>query len=117
MQKNLPARPNCMWHRYHAVAELGIRNHFRMGQRCQWREYWGEMGHVRVAFGALDVESQCAWAMVQSDTATELNNHEGGDNCGGSAPSLCHFHHRRRLQRWACETVRGETVVCGSRLE
>ena len=47
------------------------------------------MGHVRVAFGALDVEGQCAWAMVQSDTATELNNHEGGDNCGGSGPSFC----------------------------
>ena len=46
------------------------------------------MGHVRVAFGALDVESQCAWAMVQSNTAAELNNHEGGDNCGGSGPSL-----------------------------
>ena len=28
-----------------------------------------------------------------------------------------HLYHRRRLQRWACETVRGETVVCGSRLE
>ena len=49
------------------------------------------MGYVRVAFSALDVESQCAWALVQSYTAPELNNkvhcHEGGDNCGGSGPS------------------------------
>ena len=56
-----------------------------------WREYWGEVGHVRVAFDDLDVESQCAWALVQSYTAAELNNqvhcHEGGDNGGGSGPS------------------------------
>ena len=32
------------------------------------------MGYVRVAFSALDVENQCAWAMVQSYTAAELNN-------------------------------------------
>ena len=28
-----------------------------------------EMGYVRVAFGALTVESQCSWAVVQSYTA------------------------------------------------
>ena len=27
------------------------------------------MGYVRVAFGALNVESQCSWAVVQSYTA------------------------------------------------
>merc|ERR1712107_846644 len=51
----------------------------------------GEMGYVRVAFGALQVESQCSWGVVQSYTAAELNNqihcHEGVDNCGGSSPS------------------------------
>merc|ERR1712136_534927 len=42
--------------------------------RNSWGEYWGEMGYVRVAFGALNVESQCSWAVVQSYTAAELNN-------------------------------------------
>jgi len=43
------------------------------------------MGYVRVAKGALSLEDQCAWAVVQSYTAPELDNqvhcHEGGDNC------------------------------------
>ena len=46
---------------------------------CAWRSM------------TMDVESQCAWALVQSYTAAELNNqvhcHEGGDNGGGSGPS------------------------------
>ena len=45
---------------------------------------------MRVAFDDLDVESQCAWALVESYTAAELNNqvhgHEGGDNGGGFWP-------------------------------
>ena len=44
---------------------------------CAWRSVpWMSRVSVR-------------WAMVESDSATELNNHEGGDNCGGSGPSLC----------------------------
>merc|ERR1712136_279432 len=60
--------------------------------RNSWGGYWGEMGYVRVAFGALNVESQCSWAVVQSYTAAELNNqvhcHEGGDNCSKIASAI-----------------------------
>jgi len=56
--------------------------------RNSWGEYWGEMGYVRVGFGALNVESQCSFAVVGDYTAPEKNNqfpcHEGGDNCQGT---------------------------------
>eukprot|EP00405_Crypthecodinium_cohnii_P019786 CAMPEP_0206482932 /NCGR_PEP_ID=MMETSP0324_2-20121206/39137_1 /ASSEMBLY_ACC=CAM_ASM_000836 /TAXON_ID=2866 /ORGANISM="Crypthecodinium cohnii, Strain Seligo" /LENGTH=400 /DNA_ID=CAMNT_0053960911 /DNA_START=78 /DNA_END=1280 /DNA_ORIENTATION=- len=58
--------------------------------RNSWGEYWGEMGFVRVAKGALHLEEQCSWATVKGFTAQELHNqavhcHEGGDNCVPSA--------------------------------
>jgi len=53
--------------------------------RNSWGEYWGEMGFVRVAEGSLNLEDQCAWAVPDTFTASELANqkhcHEGGDNC------------------------------------
>jgi len=56
--------------------------------RNSWGEFWGEMGYVKVAEGALMVEEQCAWAVPGSFTAYELDNQathcwEGGDNCKG----------------------------------
>jgi len=49
--------------------------------RNSWGEYWGEMGYVRVKFGALMVEQQCAWAAVQSYTDFNYPCYEGGENC------------------------------------
>merc|ERR1712216_1054033 len=48
-------------------------------------KYWGEMGYIRVKFGTLHLEDQCAWATVKDFTAPERNNQfhcfEGGENC------------------------------------
>jgi cathepsin X len=58
--------------------------------RNSWGEYWGEMGYVRVEKGnnALQLESQCAWAVPDKWTEGSLgasNNFpcfEDGTNCG-----------------------------------
>ena len=51
--------------------------------RNSWGEYWGEMGYIRVKFGSLHVEDQCAWATLKDFTAPERNNQvhcfEGGE--------------------------------------
>jgi len=53
--------------------------------RNSWGEYWGEMGYIRVKFGALHLEDQCAWGTIKDFTAAERHNqehcYEGGENC------------------------------------
>merc|ERR1719313_3031151 len=53
--------------------------------RNSWGEYWGEHGYSRVKFGAINIESNCAWAVVKDYTAPEKNNqfpcYEDGSNC------------------------------------
>jgi len=59
--------------------------------RNSWGEYWGEMGYIRVEKGnnALQLETQCAWAVPKA--WTELDNQvrcfEDGTNCGSKGPS------------------------------
>merc|ERR1712070_1248856 len=66
--------------------------------RNSWGEYWGEMGYVRVAAGALNIEDECTWATVKGFTAPENHNqvhcHESGDNCKAKPP-----------RRWWCEVL------------
>merc|ERR1712054_709319 len=50
--------------------------------RNSWGEYWGEMGYIRVAFGAMKLEEQCAWAVPDTWTETNVPCFEGGENCG-----------------------------------
>ena len=69
---------------------------------------------MRVAFDDLDVESQCAWAVVERyNAADQVHCHEGGDNCGGSGPALSPSPLSPTLSSfyWASETVCGEAVV------
>lgn len=78
----------------HVISVVGWGNDATVGGywwvRNSWGEYWGEMGYVRVAFGSLAVEEQCAWAVLKDYTTMEAGNqvhcHEGGDNCVPKAP-------------------------------
>jgi cathepsin X len=56
--------------------------------RNSWGEYWGEHGYAKVKFGAINIESSCAWATPLDYTAPEKNNQfpcfEDGSNCKSS---------------------------------
>lgn len=49
--------------------------------RNSWGEYWGEMGYIKVAFGALAIQQQCAWAVPATFTTENFPCNEGGENC------------------------------------
>merc|ERR1711937_619291 len=80
--------------------------------RNSWGEYWGAMGFIRVEKGnnALQLESQCAWAVPDKVTggmleaSTNFKCFEDGTNCGskggggGSGGS------------WKCDSVFGKKV-------
>merc|ERR1711934_49094 len=72
--------------------------------RNSWGEYWGEMGYIRVEKGnnALQLETQCAWAVPDKFTDGMLNAasnypcYEDGTNCGSKSPSPSPSATRRR---------------------
>jgi len=53
--------------------------------RNSWGDSWGMFGYVHVGFGALNVEDDCAYGVIGSYTAPELNNQwhctEDGATC------------------------------------
>ena len=73
----------------HVISVVGWGNDAAAGQywiaRNSWGASWGEFGYFRVAFGALNIEDECAFGILGAFTAPELNNQwhctEDGKTC------------------------------------
>lgn len=73
----------------HTISVVGWSKDVKFGLvwhvRNSWGEYWGEHGYVRVQDGALNLGSNCNWAVVKDFTAPERHNQfhcfEDGSNC------------------------------------
>jgi len=74
----------------HVISIVGWGQDAASGQsywimRNSWGSYWGEFGYARVAFGALNIEDQCAFGILGAFTAPEFNNQwhcsEDGTTC------------------------------------
>jgi len=80
----------------HVISVVGWGNDAAAGPywivRNSWGSFWGEFGYVRVAFGALNVGDDCAYGIIGSYTAPELNNQwhctEDGKTCSPNAEEL-----------------------------
>mmetsp|Transcript_14110 Transcript_14110/g.38346 ORF Transcript_14110/g.38346 Transcript_14110/m.38346 type:complete len:467 (+) Transcript_14110:95-1495(+) len=59
--------------------------------RNSWGEYWGEMGWARVKFGAINIESECSWAVPGAVSTLETFTdacYEDGSNCIPDSPLI-----------------------------
>ncbi|KAL7568677.1 hypothetical protein ACA910_021675 [Epithemia clementina (nom. ined.)] len=63
--------------------------------RNSWGQYWGEMGYFRIVMGhnALGIESEVAWATLNSFTVQNFPCNEDGSNChlDGSGMKALHY--------------------------